>query len=240
MRGEEGSRLKRAIAMLEKNLPRACSPGPKDRQTLQTYIPDNNRGPAMRWFAVAVMPRHEKSAATSLEYKGLDTFLPLYRKFHQYKSRTREFDLPVFPGYVFCRFDISRCLPVLGTTGVIQILGCGRTPVPVDEEEMLALQTVATRKLAMEPCPFVQVGETVRIKEGPLAGVRGTVIRVRNMVRVVLSITLLMRSVSVEVDASCLDTDSGRDVLPSGNLLPGTMPIEVSDAWAASPVAEPR
>jgi len=157
-----------------------------------------------QWYAVAVKPRHEKSASSAFEYKGLETLLPLYRRRHQYRSRAREFDLPLFPGYVFCRFDLTRCLPVLGTTGVIQILGYGRTPVPVEEEEILALRTAVNKKLPMQPFPYAQVGERARIKEGPLAGVSGIVVRVQNTLRIVLSITLLMRSVLVEVDSDAL------------------------------------
>jgi transcription antitermination factor NusG len=159
---------------------------------------------SLQWYAVAVMPRHEKSASAAFEHKGLEAFLPLYRRRHQYRSRTREFDLPVFPGYVFCRFDLRLCLPVLGTAGVIQILGYGRTPVPVDEKEISALRTAINQKLPLEPYPFLQVGERVRIKEGPLAGAWGTVVRVQNRWRIVLSVTLLMRSVLVEVDADSL------------------------------------
>jgi len=176
----------------------------------------------LKWYAVAVKPRHEKSASLAFTNKGLESFLPLYQKHHRYRSRARNFELPVFPGYVFCRFDISRCLPVLGTPGVIQILGCGRSPVPLEDEEILSLQTVAGRKLAMQPCPFVREGATVLIKEGPLAGVRGTVMRVQNMVRVVLSVTLLMRSVYVEVDAECLAMEPENSAA-SGRISSGCM-----------------
>ena len=88
-----------------------------------------------QWFALAVKPRFDKAVARTLETKGFETFLPLYKKRHNYGTRCREFDLPLFPGYVFCRFNALMRLPIVTTPGVTHILGVGNRPAPLSETE---------------------------------------------------------------------------------------------------------
>lgn len=158
------------------------------------------RSPAEKWYALAVRPRHDKVVSTALEQKGYVTFLPLYKKKRQYAARFRESHLPLFPGYVFCRFNPVTRLPILTTPGVIQILGAGREPIPVDAEEIVSLQTALRTQALISPYPFVKAGQRVRVTEGPLAGVDGVVVELKPRLRVVLSITLLQRSVLLEID----------------------------------------
>lgn len=153
-----------------------------------------------QWFALSVKPRFEKAAARTLEMKGFKTFLPLYRKQHIYAERCKESELPLFPGYVFCRFSPLTRMPILTTPGVVRILGNGNWPTAMSETEIASLQTAIKAKLPLQPFPFLQIGEKVRIEEGVLAGVEGVVIRLKQSLRLVLSITLLQRSVQLEVD----------------------------------------
>ena len=158
----------------------------------------------LRWFALRVKARHEKSAAHLLESMGYELFCPTYRKRHSYGVRVREFQLPLFAGYVFCRLDVLNRLPVLKTPGVVDILGFGRTPAPIDNDEIYSLQTVVKAQLSLVPYPFPSAGETVRITQGPFSGLVGTVVRVKDSLRIVLSISLLKRSVLVEVESKHL------------------------------------
>src|SRR5215470_7488959 len=85
------------------------------------------------WFALVVRPRHDKAVANGLQTKGFDTVVPTYKKSRRYATRTKEWDLPLFPGYVFCRFDACLRMPILTMPGVVGIVGAGSTPIPVDE-----------------------------------------------------------------------------------------------------------
>lgn len=154
-----------------------------------------------QWFALVVTPRHEKVVAQMLDAKGYETFVPLYTKRHQYGKRSRQFELPLFPGYLFCRFNAFTRFPILTTPGVVHVIGAGHTPIPVDEKEMASLQTASRVRLAMVPWPFCQQGQKVHITEGPLSGIEGIVVTVKQQTRLVLSVTLLQRSVLLEVDA---------------------------------------
>jgi transcription antitermination factor NusG len=156
------------------------------------------------WYALAVKPRHDKAVSRILESKGYETFLPLYKKRHKYATRTKESELPLFPGYVFCRFYVQARLPILMTPGVLQVLGSGKIPIPVDEGEIDSLQTAIRAQVPIEPFPFLKTGQRARITEGSLAGVEGIVMSQTKPLRLVLSITLLQRSVLLEIDRDCV------------------------------------
>src|SRR5215831_1668397 len=112
--------------------------------------------------------------------------------------------MPLFPGYTFCRFDINARLPVLITPGVRFVVGMGSTPLPVDEWEIEGLRQVVASGNSMRPWPYINVGQMVEIERGPLQGLRGIVIRIKNVDRLIVSVSLLMRSVAVEMDHECL------------------------------------
>jgi transcription antitermination factor NusG len=153
-----------------------------------------------QWFALAVKPRFDKAVARALERKGFETLVPLYKKVHHYGARAKVSELPLFPGYVCCRFELQTRLPVLTTPGVIQVLGAGNVPTPLSDVEIHSLRTAIDAELPIQPFPFVGAGRRVRIKGGALAGVEGIVVECAERLRVVLSITLLQRSVLLEID----------------------------------------
>jgi len=164
-------------------------------------------GGAARWYALAVKPRFDKAVAKTLRAKEYPTFLPLYTMRHKYGNRCKESELPLFPGYVFCRFNALAKLPILTTPGVIQIVGTGNAPAAVSDAEMSSLQIAVRARFSVEPFPFLQVGQRVRINRGALAGVEGIVISVKQRLRLVLSITLLQRSVMLEIDRAQISAD---------------------------------
>jgi transcription antitermination factor NusG len=182
-----------------------------------------------QWFALSVKPRFDKAVARTLESKGFETLLPLYKKRHRYAARCKVSELPLFPGYVFCRFNVLTRLPILTTPGVTQILGTGNTPIPLSENEIVSLQTAIKSDLPLQPFPFLQVGQRVRIEEGVLAGVVGIVIRCKQSLRLVLSITLLQRSVLLEIDQHQISVE--REIQPA---LDETRHHSLSTLWLSS------
>jgi transcription antitermination factor NusG len=164
-----------------------------------------------QWFALAVKPRFDKAVAQALEMKGFETLLPLYKKHHQYGARAKPTELPLFPGYVCCRFDVRTRLPILTTPGVIQVLGAGNMPIPLSDVEVNSLRTAMKARLPLEPFPFVDEGQRVRIDSGSLAGVEGIVIGSKQRLRLVLSISLLQRSVLLEIDRNHVSADDAPD-----------------------------
>ena len=154
------------------------------------------------WFALQVRTRHESGVASYLHGQGYESFLPLYKCRKRWSDRVKEVQTPLFPGYIFCRFDPTDRLPVMKTPGVMQIVGVNRVPVAVDETEISAIQTLVASGIPNQPWPFLQVGEKVRIESGSLSGIEGILMDFKGTHRLVLSITLLQRSVSVEIDSA--------------------------------------
>ena len=155
---------------------------------------------AIRWYAVYVRSRHEKVVETTLKGKGYSAFSPIYRTCRKRSDRTTQIDVPLFPGYVFCQFDSTRRLPILTTPGVVFVVSAGETPQPVANSEIESLQTIAASGRPVQPWPFLKEGQRVRIHAGPLSGALGALLRTKNDARLVVSVTLLQRSVAVEID----------------------------------------
>lgn len=155
-------------------------------------------------YALQVRARWEKAVALSLEQKGYDQFLPLYLSRNRWSDRGKDVALPLFPGYVFCRFDVSRRLPILTTPGVIFVVGVSKTPAPVEESELAAIAALVSSGLPAAPWPFLKVGQKVRVDRGALAGIEGILVAVKKNYRVVLSVSLLQRSVAVSIERDWL------------------------------------
>jgi transcription antitermination factor NusG len=154
------------------------------------------------WYAIMVRTSREKTSTMLLENAGYNCYLPLTKCTRRWSDRIKESEVPVFPGYLFCRMNPHNRLPVLMTPGVIQIVGRGKTPVPVDEQEIAAIQNVGKSGLPIMPWPYLQVGHVAQIEEGPLQGMSGIVIKIKSGMKLVLSVNLLQRSVAVEIDRS--------------------------------------
>ena len=160
--------------------------------------------PEFPWFALQVRTRHENGVATYLQGKGYEWFLPLYKRRKRWSDRIKETEAPLFPGYLFCRFNPQDRLPILTTPGVTQIVGYNRIPVPVDETEINAIRRLVSSGVPNQPCAFFRVGSTVRIETGALRGLEGILLELKGKRRLVLSISLLQRSVAVEIDSEAV------------------------------------
>lgn len=146
------------------------------------------------------MPRHEKSVSQLLRSRDFEEFVPLYTARHRWADRYKNVQLPLFAGYAFCRFDIDRRGQVLQTPGVVDIVRCGKALSEIPVAEIEALQKLMQSGLMCQPWPYLEVGERVQICDGPLTGLTGLVAEIRKTARLVLSVTLLQRSVMVDLD----------------------------------------
>ena len=160
-----------------------------------------------RWYAVNVRPNHEYAIAIALHNKGYEVFLPSYRCRSEWSDRIKEVSRPLFPGYVFCRFDLdTRTALIITTPGVIRIVGFGSKPVPIEESEIAAVRKILESGYEAKPSLHFQPDSRVRITSGVLAGTEGVLIQVKNRNQFVVSISLLQRSVAVHIDRTAVDS----------------------------------
>jgi transcription antitermination factor NusG len=139
-------------------------------------------------------------ASSALRAKGFEEFLPQERKQRRWSDRVQQIEQPLFPGYVFCRFDVAGRVPVLQSPGVVGVVSFGSIPAAIPEEEIQAVRRMIDSSLPLQPYPFLPTGTRVRLEKGPLAGMEGTVVEAKKGFRLVASITLLQRSITVEID----------------------------------------
>jgi len=153
-----------------------------------------------QWYAAYTCTHHEKRVAQQLSERHVENFLPLYRSVRRWKDRRKELQLALFPSYVFVHMDLKDRLQVLQLPGVVRFVSFGGAPAPLLDSEIETLRLGSANPTHVAPHPYLKVGRRVRVKSGPFSGTEGILVRRRDGCRVVVSIALLMRSVSVEVD----------------------------------------
>ncbi|ABF91060.1 NusG-like protein [Myxococcus xanthus DK 1622] len=154
------------------------------------------------WVALLVRVNHEKVAAAQLGKHGYEFFLPTYTP---PKSSGVKAKLPLFPGYLFCRYQPLNPYRIVRAPGVIRLLGGDAGPEAVPAQELEAIRRVADSGVSSNPCDYLRVGQRVRIIEGPLTGLEGSLVTSKSQLRFIVSVGLLQRSVSVEVSAEQLE-----------------------------------
>jgi transcription antitermination factor NusG len=152
------------------------------------------------WFALRVRSNHERVAAMHLRGRGIEEFAPTYVAERQWSDRKKQIDQFLFPGYVFCRLNPAERMPALSVPGAVTLVGFGSGPTPIPTEEIQAIRQMIDSGLLVAPWPFLQKGQRVLVERGPLEGVEGILQEIRKTFRLVVSIQMLQRSVSVELD----------------------------------------
>jgi transcription antitermination factor NusG len=165
----------------------------------------SNASQRLEWFAVHTWSRHEKSVAQQLRGKQVEVFLPLYHTAKRWKNGKLSGKEPLFPGYLFVRIARGSQLAVLQTSGVARIVAYGKMLVALPDHDIIQLQTAIAKGIALSPHCCLAVGDCVRVRRGPFSGMAGILIRGKQGVRFVLSVELISRSISVELDIADLE-----------------------------------
>lgn len=181
--------------------------GDAEEQLIESCLP---------WFAVRVRSRQERVVSQHLRGRGLEEYYPTYDVMRQWSDRKKMVTESLFPGYVFCRFDRSNQLPILSAPGVVGLVGFGDGPIEIPDEEVERVRRMTSSGLLVSPWPFLKVGQRVLIERGPLLGLEGLLQTIKGKHRLVVSITLLQRSVSTEIDRSWVRPLSSAPQKPSG------------------------
>src|ERR1700687_5026638 len=148
------------------------------------------------WYAAYTCAKHEKRVAAELGMREVEHFLPLYSSVRRWKDRRVELDLPLFPGYVFVRLALRDRLRVLQIPSVARLVGFGGLPAALPDEDMEILRVGLDSRLAVEPHPYLTEGRRVQVRSGPLAGMRGILLRRRGKARFVVSMELIIKSMA--------------------------------------------
>jgi transcription antitermination factor NusG len=156
--------------------------------------------PDSPWYAAYTLANHEKRVAQQLEERCIHSFLPTYQSVRRWKDRRKLLEFPLFPSYVFVQMTASNRLDLLRLPGLLGLVCFQGKPAPVESGEIKNLRQGLAGRTVLHPHPYLKAGRKVRILSGAMAGVEGVLVRKKDCTRVVLSISLLQRSVSVDID----------------------------------------
>lgn len=166
------------------------------------------------WYALYTRPRHEKKVLEILTNKGDEVFLPLLKTKRQFKDRKREVELPLFPSYIFSKFEFKERFSILETHGVMKIVNFQGTPAIVPDWQIESLKKILENPQTLQLENYFRQGDVVEVKEGPFKGLRGTVKQLRGESRLAITVDGIMQSISVEIDPDSVETIS----VPEGTL----------------------
>ena len=173
---------------------------------MQESDSDTDFGPTRRcWYAVYTVVRHEKTAASALKKKQIETFLPLREVISQWKDRKKRVSLPLFPGYLFVNTTLDYRLNILTTPGIVRILGTSGTPAPIPDDQIESIRKLLDSKVPFDPHPYLREGKMVIVTHGPLQGIIGRIVERRGSNKLILSVDLIKRAISVEVDVEIVE-----------------------------------
>ena len=156
----------------------------------------------MFWYAVYTKPRHERKVSTQLIQEGMTTFLPEIERWSRRRDRKKKICYPIFPGYLFINTELNGCsrLKVIKTRGVVRILGSQGIPTAIPDNQIEAIQRIVDNNKEISPYPYMKTGQMVRVISGPLNGVEGIFVSEKDKGKLIISVDILHRSVSVAIE----------------------------------------
>jgi len=165
-------------------------------------INDNSQA---NWYAVHTRSRHEFQVYEKLKQKGLDAFLPAVERLRKWKDRKKMIAFPLFPGYLFVHIakDSQSLLNVLKVRGVVRLIcTIPGEPAPIPDEQIMALKKLLENSDILDPYPYLNEGQKVRIINGPLSGVEGILVEKLEKHILVLSVDVLRQGVALTINAA--------------------------------------
>ena len=159
---------------------------------------------AYPWYALRIRQRFREQCEDYLKAHSYDFFSPVKPEVRQWSDRRKITHVPLFPGYLFCRFECRESMPIWLAPGVIDIINSGGRLLEVDAEQIENIKRCLDASVSIDVIPELIRGRKVRIISGPLAGISGVLTLIKQHLRVALEITMMNRTVLVEVHASHL------------------------------------
>jgi transcription antitermination factor NusG len=163
----------------------------------------------LKWSAVHTHYQQECKVQKILSIKGFQTFLPTFNRVRRWKDRTKTIAEALFPGYMFIANAGEGKLQLLNTPGVCGVVSVGGKPAIIPGNEIESIRKAVSDPCKVEPHPFFQKGDLIRVQEGPLRGAEGILVRKKDSFRLVISVEMLGRSAAVELDACCIEKLAG-------------------------------
>ena len=175
----------------------ACSEG---LLAAETGVLEVKTMKSLPWFALRVREKMRVITEERVVHFVANVFSPTTSTVKQWSDRKKVIKTPVFPGYLFAQFEMDKRADVLKVLGIMDVVRVGNRPAEVDPDEIAALQRAFAAEIPVEPLEQLMPGQRVRVTAGPMRGVEGTLAVVKSEMKLVLAVTMMNRSVAVEID----------------------------------------
>ena len=154
-----------------------------------------------QWYAIHTRSQHEKSVSAQLQDQGITTFLPLVTELHRWSDRRKFVQLPMFSCYTFLYMPLvpelwARVVRIGGVLGFVGVRGQG---VPIPEKQIESIRTLQGINAPYTLCPFLKVGQQVRVRGGVLDGIEGILVSRNGNRTLVISVEPIQRSLAVQL-----------------------------------------
>ena len=156
-----------------------------------------------KWFAIYVKSRNEKKVFKQLDDMGIESFLPLITRLKQWSDRKKKVDEPLFRSYIFVNISLKDYYTVLNVPGVVKFITFERQPVPVPENQIIAIKEyINDNDLHDVNYEDFKEGELVRIKSGQMKDLVGRFIKINGKHRIIIDIEAVGQSLPINIARS--------------------------------------
>jgi transcription elongation factor/antiterminator RfaH len=154
------------------------------------------------WYVLHTKSRFENVVCEGLDHKSIDVFLPRITVPSKRKDRKKMIRVPLFPGYLFVKTDLSpnHHLDIVKTVGAVKLVGNNLGPISVPDDTVASLKIMVAADHPVETGYAFNKGDRVLVVQGPFAGVTGVFDRYGGKGRIVVHIEALGQFAAVEVD----------------------------------------
>lgn len=153
----------------------------------------------VHWYAAYTCANHEKRVAAELRRRSVEYFLPLYNSVRRWRDRRVDLQLPLFPGYIFVHLTLCDRLRVLQVPGMVRLVSFGGNPASLPDEDVRRIRLFLSQGFNAEAVSVLHVGRNVRVVNGPLTGMQGSIVRRKNGCRLIISFELIQRAIAVDI-----------------------------------------
>ena len=157
------------------------------------------------WVAVQTRVFYEKIVAEQLSFNEHECFLPLrykepFKIVPDLKGTKEPTKVPLFPGYLFCRYKLNPIFHIRQASGVKKILCRNGIPEIIPDNEIESIQKIVNSGFHGKPCSLLKVGLKVRVHSGPFNGAEGYLVSVnKNKYKIAFGISLIEQAIVVTV-----------------------------------------
>jgi transcriptional antiterminator RfaH len=156
------------------------------------------------WYAVYTKSRAEKKVAQMLERNGVEFYLPLYKTLRQWSDRKKMIYEPLFRSYVFVKVNYKDFLNVINVPGAVRFVTIGHEKIAIPDCQIDAIRTYLGELIIDQPLSYFEKGTEVEVLYGPLKGLRGTLISMKNQRKLIVQIDAIYQNITLTLPAHLL------------------------------------